>query len=139
MKKYRKDKKKCEEGNMEFNVENVPNEHIICSNQINIRNVISKYNTTTDQTKRHIKIYTKKNPHCCSLLAKKFISRSHMKSHARENLNPYAVCGRKVISKKHSKRRSKSIIEKNLYHCTLCGKGLISRKDTKRRMKSLAR
>ena len=44
-----------------------------------------------------------------------------------------------VISRNHSKRRSKRIIEENLYYCTLCGKGLISRDHTKRHMKSHAR
>ena len=37
----------------------------------------------------HMKILTMKNPYRCSLCGKKSISRSHMKSHASENLNPY--------------------------------------------------
>ena len=53
-KKYRKDKKKCDEGNCKFNMENVPKGLIIFSNQINIWNLISKYHKTTDHTKRHI-------------------------------------------------------------------------------------
>ena len=62
-----------------------------------------------------------------------------MKSHARESLNPYALCGREVISRNHSKRHSKRIFEKNLYQRTLCGKKLIPRNRTKKPMKSLAR
>ena len=94
---------------------------------------------TTDHTKRHMKIYTIKNPYHCFLCATKSIYRSHMKSHARENMNPYALCWREVITRNHSKRHSKRIIEQNLYHCTLCSKGLISRNHTKRHMKSHAR
>ena len=55
IKKYLKDKRKCEEGNWKCNMENVP--------KINI------WNSNT-------------------------ISRSHMKSHAKENLNHYTQCGR---------------------------------------------
>ena len=94
-----------EEGGMwkkvKCNMENVPKGHIIHSNQINIWNVNSKKHTTTDHTKRHMKIHTMKNPYHCPLCAKKSISRSHMKSHARENPNPYALCGREVISRNH--------------------------------------
>ena len=79
-------------------MENVLKGHIILSNQINMLNVISKYHTTTDHTKHHMKIHTMKNPYHCSLCAKKSISRSHMKSPGRENLNPYAPCGREVMS-----------------------------------------
>ena len=120
---------------MKCNMENVPNGHIIHSNQIITLNVNYKYHTTTDHTKRNMKIHTVKYPYHCSLCAKKSISRSHMKSHAREHLNPYALCEREVISRNHSKKRSKRIIEYNLYHCTLCGKGLISRNHTKRHIK----
>ena len=77
------DNKKCEEGIMKCNMENVPKEHIILSNSIIILNVISKYHTTTDKTKRHMKIHTMTNPYPCSLCAKKSISRSHMKGHGR--------------------------------------------------------
>ena len=56
--KYLKDKKKCEEGSMKCKMENVLKGHIIHSNEINIWNVNSKYHTTTDHTKRHMKIYT---------------------------------------------------------------------------------
>ena len=66
-------------------MENVPKGHIIHSNQINIWNVNSKYHTTTDHTKRHMKIHTMKNPYHCSLCPKKSI-RSQMKGHAGENL-----------------------------------------------------
>ena len=50
--------KKWEEGTLKGNMENVPKGHIILSNQIIIWNVISKYHTTTDPTKCHMKIYT---------------------------------------------------------------------------------
>ena len=73
----------------------------IHSNQINIWNVNSKSHTTTDHTKRHMKIHTMKNPYACPLCAKKSISRSDMKSQTRENLNPYALCGRETISRNH--------------------------------------
>ena len=53
-KKYLKDNKKCEEGNMKSNMENVPKGHIIYGNQINIWNANSKYHTFTDHTNRHI-------------------------------------------------------------------------------------
>ena len=69
-KKYLKDKKKCEEGNWKSNMENVP--------KINIWDLDSKYRTTTDHTKRHIKIHTMKNPYHCCLCAKKSISRSQL-------------------------------------------------------------
>ena len=39
-----------------------------------------------------------------------------MKSHARDNLNPYALFGREVISRNHSKRQGKRIVEKNPNH-----------------------
>ena len=121
-------------------MENVPKGHFIHSNHINIWNLNSKYYTTTDHTKDHMKRRTMKNPYHCCLCAKKSISRDHMKSHAREKLNHYAQCGREFISRNHSKRHSKRIIECNLYHCTLCGKKkLISRNHTKKHMKSLAR
>ena len=110
-KKILKDKIKCEEGNRKCNMENVLKGHIIHRHKINIWYVNSKYHTTTDHTKRHMKIHTMGNPYHCSLCAKKSISRSHMKSHARENLNPYALCGREVLSRNHSKRHSKRIIE----------------------------
>ena len=100
IKKFLKEKKKCEEGNRKCNMENVLKGHIIHRHKINIWYVHSKYHTTTDHTKRHMKIHTMENPYHCSLCAKKSISRSHMKSHARENLNPYALCGREVISTK---------------------------------------
>ena len=90
-KKYLKVKKKCEDDNMKCNIENVPKEVIIHSDQINIWNVNSKYHATTDHTKHRIRIHTMKNPNHSSLYAKKSIFRSHMKSHARENLNPYAL------------------------------------------------
>ena len=124
---------------MKCNIEKVPKGHIIHSNQINTWNVNRKYYTTTDHTKRHMKIHTIKIPYHCSLCAKKSISRSRMKSHARENLNPYALCEMEVVSRSHSKRRSKRIIESNLCYCSLCGKGLISRNHTQRHMKILAR
>ena len=38
-KKYVKDKKNCEEGNMKYKMENIPKGHIIHSNQNNIWNV----------------------------------------------------------------------------------------------------
>ena len=119
--------------------ENVLKGRIIHRHKTYIWYVNSKYHTTTDHTKCHMKIHTRENPYHCSLCGKESIPRSHMKSHARENLNPYALCGREVISRNHPKRHSKRIIEKNPYHCTLCGKGLISRNHTKRHMKSLAR
>ena len=84
VKKNLKVKKKCEKGNTKCNMENVPKGHIIHSDEINIWNVNSKCLAT----KRNIKIHTMKNPYHCSLCAQKSISRSHMKSHARENLNP---------------------------------------------------
>ena len=59
---------------MKCNMENVPNGHIIHSILINIWTVNSKYHTTTEH------------------------SRSHMKSHARDNLNIYALCEREVLS-----------------------------------------
>ena len=103
-KKYPKVRKKCVEGNMKYNMENVPKGHIIHSDQINISNVNSKYHATTNHTKRHMKFHTVKNSYHCSLCAKKkSISRSHMKSHARKNLNPYAPCERDVISRNQSK------------------------------------
>ena len=80
---------------MKCNTENAPNGHIIHSNQINTWNVNSNHHTTTDQTKRHLKIHTLKNKtktYRCSLCAKKSISRSRNTSHVRENLNPYALC-----------------------------------------------
>ena len=80
---------------MNVNMENVP--------KIIIWNLNSKYYTTTDHTKRHMKIHSTKNRYHCCPCAKKSISRSHMKSHARENLNPYVQCGREVISRNHSK------------------------------------
>ena len=46
------------------------------------------------------------NPYNCCLCAKKSISRSHMKSHARENLNPYAQSYQGT-----TQRDSKRIIE----------------------------
>ena len=49
--KYLKDKKKCEEGNIKCNMENLPIGHIIHSNQISIWNVNIKYHTTTDHTR----------------------------------------------------------------------------------------
>ena len=63
--------KKCEEGNIKCNIENVPKGQSIHSNQINIWNVNSEYHTTTDHTKRHTKIHSIKNPYNCSLYAKK--------------------------------------------------------------------
>ena len=111
LKKYLKDKKKCEERNMKCNMENVPKGHIIHRNKINTWNVNFKYHTTTDQTKNHMRIHTMKNSYHCFLCAKKSISRSCIKNHARENLNPYALCEREVVSRYHSKRRSKKIIE----------------------------
>ena len=111
IKKYLKDKKKSEEGNMKCNRENILKGHIIHSNWINTWNINRIYHTTTDHTKHHIKIYTiKKNPSHCSLCAKKSIPRSHMKSHAGENLNPYALCEMEVVWRSQSKRRSKRII-----------------------------
>ena len=44
--KYLKDKKKCKEGKIKFNMENVPEGHIIHGNQINTGNVNRKYHTT---------------------------------------------------------------------------------------------
>ena len=71
-KKYLKDKKKCEDGKIKCNMENVRKGYIIHSNQINIRNVNSKYHTTGDHTNLHIKIYTMKLiSYHCSLCAKK--------------------------------------------------------------------
>ena len=70
-KKYLKDNEKCEERNMKCNMENVQEGHIILSNQNDIWNVISKYLTTTDHTKRHMKIHTMRNPYNCSLFSKK--------------------------------------------------------------------
>ena len=66
-----KDNEKCEEGNMKCNMENVSKGHIILGNQNNIWNVISKYHTTTDPTKHHMKIHTIRNPYHCSLFSKK--------------------------------------------------------------------
>ena len=43
--------KTCKEGQMKCNMENVPNGHILHSNQIDIWNVNSKHHTTTDHTK----------------------------------------------------------------------------------------
>ena len=94
-----------------MNMENVSKGHIIHSDQINIWNVNSKYHTTTDNTKRHMKIHTMENQYHCSPCAKKSIFRSHMTSHARENMNPYELCEREVISRNHSKRRRVRIIE----------------------------
>jgi hypothetical protein len=68
IKKYLNDKKKCEEGNMKCNLKIVLKK-LYC-NQINTWYVKSKYHTTTDQIKRHIKIHTMKNPYHCSLCAK---------------------------------------------------------------------
>ena len=53
-KKYLKDKLKCEEFNMKWNMENVQMGHIIHSN---IWNENSKYHTITDHTKRYMKIH----------------------------------------------------------------------------------
>ena len=103
IKKYLKDKKKCEEGNWKCNMENVP--------KINIWNLNTKYHKTIDHTKCHMKIHTMENPYHCCVCAQISIPRSHMKSHARENQNPYAQCGREVISRNHSKRHGKRIIE----------------------------
>ena len=55
-KRYLKDRKKFEESNME----NVPRGYIIHSTQIDIWNVKSKYHTTTDHTKHHMKIHAMK-------------------------------------------------------------------------------
>ena len=52
-------------------MENVQEGHIIHSNQINTRNVNRKNHTTTDHTKRYIKIHNMKNPYHCSLCNKK--------------------------------------------------------------------
>ena len=79
--------------------------------KIDIWYLNTKYHTTTDHTKRHMKIHTMENPYHCCLCAKKSTSTIHMKSYARENLNPYAQCGREVISRNHLKRHSKRIIE----------------------------
>ena len=46
-KKYLKGKKKCEEGNIKCNRENVPKGHFIHSTQINNWNVNRKYHTIT--------------------------------------------------------------------------------------------
>ena len=100
IKKYLKDKKKCDEGYWKCNMENVP--------KINIWNSNTKYHTTTDHTERHMKYHTMEKPYQCCLCA---ISWSHMKGDDRENLNPYAQCGREVISRNHSNRHSKIIIE----------------------------
>ena len=54
-----------------------------------------------DQCNKTMKIHTMKNPYHCPLCAKKSISSSQMKSHARGNLNPYALCGREVKSRNH--------------------------------------
>ena len=64
---------------MKCNMENVQKRHIIHRNENNTWNVNSKYHTTTDQTKRHIKIHTMKNQYHCSLCAKKFISKSRFR------------------------------------------------------------
>jgi predicted RNA-binding Zn-ribbon protein involved in translation (DUF1610 family) len=94
---------------MKCNMENVQKRHIIHRNENNTWNVNGKYHTTTDKTKRHIKIQTMKNQYHCSLCAKKSICRSQMNNHATENLNPYAQCGKEVISRNHSKRHSRII------------------------------
>ena len=60
-----------------------------------------QFHTTTDHTKRPMKIHTMKNSYHCSLCAKKSISRSHIQSHALENLKTYALYGSKVISRNH--------------------------------------
>ena len=57
IKKIPEGQEKCEEGNLKCNIENVLKEHSIHSNEINIWNVNSKYHTTKDHTKRHIKLY----------------------------------------------------------------------------------
>ena len=77
--------KKCEEGTLKWNMENVPKGHIIHSILNNIWTVNSKYRTTTDH------------------------SRSHMKSHARYNLNIIVQCEMEVLSRNHSKRHRKTI------------------------------
>ena len=62
-----------------------------------------------------------------------------MKSHAKENVNPGALCGIKFISRNHSKIHSKISTGLNPYHCTICGIWIISRNHIKRHMKSVAR
>ena len=68
------DNKNCEEGNRKCNMENVLKGHIIHRHKINIWYVNSKYHTTTDHTKRHMKIHTMENPYHCSVCAKKIPS-----------------------------------------------------------------
>ena len=75
-------------------MENVAKGHIIHSYEINIWNLNSKYHTTTDHTKRHMKIHTMENPYHCCLCAKKSISRSHMKSHAKSESFMHSVEGK---------------------------------------------
>ena len=57
-----------------------------------------------------------------------------MKSHAKENPYPCALCGKKFISKNHPMRLIEIINVKNPYPCAECVKGL-----TKIGMKSLSR
>ena len=70
IKKYLNDKKTCEEDNMKCSQKNKLKGHIIHSNQINTWNVNSKYHTTKDQIKCHMKIHTMQNPYHCFLCAK---------------------------------------------------------------------
>ena len=73
----KKNTQRKEEGNMKSKMENVPKGHLIQSNHINIWNVYSKYHTTTDHTKRHMKIYTIQNPFQCFLCAKIYLQKLH--------------------------------------------------------------
>ena len=94
-------------------MENVTKGHTIHSDQINIFNENSKYHTTTD----HMKIYAMENPYHRSLCAKKFISRSHMKRNARENLNPYELC---VREKSYQGRDAVQGLLNRIYITVLC-------------------
>ena len=126
--KKMKDKENCEDGNRQYNMENVLMGHLFPSRKNVIGYVDSKNHTITHHTKRHVKIRSCESSYHCSLCGKGSISKSHMNSHmksnVRENLNPGALCGRELISKNHPKRNSKRSTGKKPYHCTLCAKYL---------------
>ena len=56
---------------MKCNIENISKGHIIHNNQIHIWNVNSKYHTTTENTKHHMKIHTMKKTHITFLCVPK--------------------------------------------------------------------
>ena len=75
-----KDKKRCEEGNIKCNKENVPKRHIIHSDQINIGNIDIKYHTNADHIKHHMKIHTKKSISLLSVYQKIHLQEPHEES-----------------------------------------------------------